>query len=152
MGDELLNKMGYMATEDGRFVSGDHVRIAEIIQDYDPDLRLAWIPPEHRSATDTHPWAIFYRNKLVASFEHCDHRILAHLWDHDTQRGNVLAKLDAQNAAAKALALKREMDESEFRKDIVAHTISSPLHSYKLPSGKVIRDYGDNYKPGMRAE
>jgi hypothetical protein len=139
MGDELLNKLGYVATEDGRFVSGDHMRIAEIIRDYDPDLCLAWIPPEQRRNQDTHPWAVFYRNKLVATFEHCDHRILAHLWSHDSQRGNVLAKLDAENAAAKAVQLKEELEMSEARQDIIVSALRTPLHNWKLTKDKVIR-------------
>lgn len=144
MGDELLNKLGYIATDDGRFVSGDHVRIAEIIQDYDPKLFLAWIPPEQRTATDSHPWAVFYRNKLVASFEHCDHRILAYLWDHDSQRGNVLAKLDAQNAAVQAIKMKEDMERAEGRQDLIASTLRTPLHTYKISKDLTIRDYGDN--------
>lgn len=143
MSNEMLGSLGYIATEDGRFVSSDHMRIAEIIQDYNPDLALGWIPPEMRRSEDKKPWAVFERGVLVATFEECDERILEHLWLHDNAKHNVLARLDAHNKAVEAINLKRQIEESEVRQDLVASVLKSPLHRYRLTKDITIDDRGD---------
>jgi hypothetical protein len=143
MAGEILGNLGYIATEDGRFVSQDHMRIAEIIQDYNPDLALAWIPPELRRDEDKKVWAVLERGTVVATFEECDERILEHIWRHDNAKHNVLADLEAHNAAIEAINLKKQIEESEARQDLVASVIKSPLHWYKLKKGLTIEDHGD---------
>ena len=140
----MLGGLGYVAAEGGRFVSSDHMRIAEIIQDYNPDLALGWIPPEMRRNEDKKVWAVFERGVIVATFEECDERILEHLWLHDNAKHDVLARLDAHNKAIEAINLKRQIEEAEVRQDLVASVLKSPLHRYRLNRDTVINDYGDN--------
>jgi hypothetical protein len=132
---------------DNRLVSSDHLNIAEIVQDYDPNLELCWIPPGARVHGED-PWAVFHTHKgkryLVRTFAECDHRILAYLWDNDTSRTNVLTRLDAEDAARKAIKLKQDMEAAEERQDMIKSVLRTPYHTYKLPSGTVIRANGDN--------
>jgi hypothetical protein len=130
-----IENLGYVATEDGRFVSSDHIRIAEILQDYDPDLHLAWIPPENRGPGDTKIWGVFFKQHLVARFEECDHRILAYIWSGDSQKHDVLANIEAEEAAKRAIELKKQMEEAELRQDHVVSALKSPLHYYKMENG-----------------
>jgi hypothetical protein len=120
---------------DNRLVSSDHVNIAEIIADYDPDLELCWIPPDARVHGED-PWAVFHTKDghryLVKTFTECDHRILAYLFQNDTARNDVLARLEAEEAAKQAIELKRQIEESEQRQDMVATALKSPLHTYRI--------------------
>lgn len=129
----------YTATPDGHFVSDKHMRIAEIIKDYDPDLELVWIPPENRLPEDnnkefavTHrlpgknPYIVFY-----VSADEVDERVLARLWSADNGNGSVLNKIDAMNAAVEAVKLKEQMDYEEERSDLVKHILKSPRATYR---------------------
>ena len=144
MGNLLNSAM--VATEDGKFVSAEHQRIAELIQDYDPDLHLAWIPPENRTLQDTHPWAVLHMQVghpvyVALTAENCDHRIVARLWEHDNKTQNVLSLLETEEAALQAIKLKRDMDAADERKDLVKSIARSPLNDYRV-NGKNIHRAG----------
>ena len=118
-------------TEDGRFVSERHAHIDEIINDYDPNLRLAWIPPENRDPnSDDPPFAIIDTRTnepiMFAREDEVDERLLARLWRGDNTKHNVLRDIEAQEAAQKALALKERMDREEEAKDFLEWYARSP--------------------------
>lgn len=122
-------------TEDGRWVSEKHERIARIIQDYDPELHLAYIPPENREANDV-PFAVIHTphgkpSYVVFTANECDERILERLWENDSTKGDPLARIDNHNAALKAIEIRKQMDEAEERQDLVSHIVRSPLNVYK---------------------
>lgn len=122
-------------TDDGRWVSESHERIARIIQDYDPELFLAYIPPDKREPGDV-PFAVIHQpagkmSYVVFTAEHCDERILERLWTSDNKHGDVLSRLDAHNAALEAIKLKKQMDEQEERRELVQSIVKSPLNVYK---------------------
>lgn len=146
MPGEILGTLGYIATEDGRFVSSDHMRIAEIIHDYNPDLALGWIPPELRRDEDKKVWAVFEHGIVVATFEECDERILEHLWLHDNAKHDVLARLDAHNKAVEAVNLKKQIEEAEMRQELIVSVLKSPLHRYRLNKDVTIEDHGDRLR------
>lgn len=129
--------MTYLATEQG-FISAKHQRVAEIINEYDPDLELAWIPPNQRDPLDAgKEFAVMHTkngNRYVAMFvkeEEVDERLLARLWSADERNGNVLNKLDAMNAAVEAMRLKEQMEQEEARADLARHILNSPKARYK---------------------
>ena len=134
-----------IATPEGYFVSEEHRRIAEIIADYDPDLRLVFIPPSERNHDDPNekPFAVahFPEGKapyIVFFADECDHRILERLFTNDTLKHDVMARLDASHAAQEAIRLKKQMEEEEMKQDIAKSMWRSPLHSYNH-NGKKIR-------------
>lgn len=122
-------------TADGRWVSEKHERIARIIQDYDPDLHLAYIPPDKREPGDI-PFAVIHTppdapDYVVATFDDCDERILEHLWSIDNKHGDVLSRMDAANAAKEAVKLREQLDREEERKELIGSIVRSPLNVYK---------------------
>ena len=106
----------------GHALSDQHTRIAEIIQDYNPELELAWIPPSDRTAFDAKPFAIIHNQPdglryVVGTFSEAemDHRIIAHLFKHDVRHNDVHAMVEAENNAKEVLRLKEIQDEHEDR-------------------------------------
>lgn len=128
---------------DGHWVSEQFAQIAEIVHDYDEHLELAWIPPENRT-DKTPPYAIVETNgegkrSIVFTVEEADlnHTILARLFRGDTHKNNVIANIEADEVARKALEMKKQMERAEERMDFVKSVVGSPLHSYRH-NGRVI--------------
>lgn len=130
--------------EDGHWVNEKFARISEIISDFDHRLQLVWIPPENRTAFDTKPYGILHTadnglQKMVMFIreEDLDERILAHLFLNDTERHDVIARLEAEELAQQVMRNKEKMEEAEARKDFIATVVKSPLHSFKH-KGRII--------------
>ena len=139
---------GFVVTDNGRMVDTDTERIAAIIKDYDPRLELAWIEPERRSDPTDHefPFAVMYDNPATGRKDlvfrlrsnEIDHRILKRLWESDNKNGNVLDAIEAEEAARKAVELKRQMDEHEAKQELAEWMIKAPVGA-KLGNGRVLR-------------
>lgn len=126
--------MGYVVTEDGRWVNADVMRVAQIINEYDPNLRLVWIEPENRTVHDDKPYAVVGTDGqgreyfvMRLSEAEMDHRVLERLWTQDNGNGDVLAALDAKNAALKAIELKKEIERQEEARELAAWMIKAPV-------------------------
>jgi hypothetical protein len=141
-----MNFMDIMVpAEDGHWVNEKFARIAEVIQDYDPRMRLVWIPPENRTDQDqTPPYAVIYTNgqgqeHLVFSIreEELDERVLARLFQGDTGKHDVLADIEAQEKAREVLAYKAKLEKAEERQDFIKTVVGSGKHSFKH-NGRVI--------------
>lgn len=133
-----------IATPEGYFVSREHQRIAEIIQDYDPDLYLVFIPPADRNHDDPteKPWAVVHMPGGKAPYfvfyaDECDERILERLWRNDQNVNNPLSELEAKEAAQQAIKYKKEMEQLEMQADIAKSMIRSPLHTYRINGKKL---------------
>lgn len=117
----------------GEALSVRHQRIAEIINDLNPELRLAWIPPAQRSAFDKHPFAICHfpedgREPYVAmtvAEDEVDERLIAKLIMHDTRQGFSIDKLDAEYRAHLLMEAKNRMEEAEERKEFANFVVGS---------------------------
>lgn len=124
---------------DNNALSVRHQRIAEIINDLDNELRLAWIPPDKRSAFDKHPFAICHfpsdgRPPYVAmtvAEDEVDERLIAKLIMHDTRQGFSIDKMDAEYRAHMLVEAKDRMDEAEERADFAKHVWKSPKARYR---------------------
>lgn len=121
---------------DGHWVSNEFAQIAEIINDYDEHLQLAWIPPENRT-DNTPPYAILETNgegrvSIVFTIreDELNHSVLTRLFTGDTHKNNVLANIEADEVARKALELKKQMEKSEERRDFISTVAASPLHRF----------------------
>lgn len=131
--------MTWLATEEGYFISEKHQRIAEIINDYDPGLQLVWIPPDKRLPEDEgKEFAVLHTNnngfKYIVYYvrqDEVDERLLARLWSDDNVNGNVLSRLDALDAANRAVQMKEQMEAMEERHDIAKHILNSPRARYR---------------------
>lgn len=127
--------VGFFAHE-GHLLSADHARIAQIIHDYDPRLELAYIPPNMRGPEDTHPYAVIYNNPQTGNRDlvmrlretEVDHRVLARLWEADSSNGTQLIdKLDAEDAARRAIEMQKRMDEEAEAREMAAWMIKAPV-------------------------
>lgn len=136
----MINPLGqdidvHVPAEGGYFVSEKHARIAEIIHDYDPTLELAWVPPDKREPGDK-PFAVVHRPLGVAPYivcyaDDCDERLLARVFSMDSLKHDVFSEIEAQNAAAKALQMKKSMEEMEEAHELSASILRSGLHTYR---------------------
>ena len=125
--------MVMVPSKEGYWIDENYARLAEVVKDYDPWLELRWIPTDKRTRDDKKPYVIvdtrtettvFFANELDTPAQ-----ILAKLFQGDVTKGDVLAELDANNKAVKALELKKQMDEMEEAHDLAGFLIESPLNS-----------------------
>lgn len=107
------------------WVSAEFERLAQVINDYDQNLFLEWVPPEHqvnlsdktkvfRIIDDRTKTIVMYADSLANPVA-----ILEKLWSIDLKHGDVVARMDAHNAAVEALNLKAQMDKREEIMDFV---------------------------------
>jgi hypothetical protein len=137
---DFLDQAG-VSCSDGSFVTARAMRVVEIIRDYDPQLDVEWIPRERRQPGDNSIRIVDNRAhglaRVIMSFvdeEEFTRKdgadVLERLFLADWTRHDPIARMDAANAAAKALELHRTMERVEETKDIGRHALASPLHSY----------------------
>lgn len=133
--------------EDGHWVNEKYARLAEVITDYDANMRLIWIPPENRTVYDLKPYAIIQTHPTTghesfvfyvseAEMDRPD-LVLSRLFRGDTTKHDVLANLELDERAARALELKEKMEKAEERQDFIASVAKSPLHTYRH-KGRII--------------
>jgi hypothetical protein len=116
-------------TPEGYFTSEVHRRVAEIIVDYDPDLRLAFIPYSQRDASDPNekPYAVVdikegHKPHFVMyadEDELASGALLARLFNNDLAKVDVRAKLKAEEDARAIMRMKEEMEAAEHTADII---------------------------------
>lgn len=126
------------AHDDGRFISGKVSRIVELVREYDHRLDVKWIPPDLRASGDP-AFAVTERLKdgsevvafYVQSEEEFDERVLTRLIESDNAHGNVGARVEAGNLAARAVAEKRRREEVAAYADFATSIIRSRKHTYR---------------------
>ncbi len=129
-----------MIWAEGRFVSEHHERIARIIKDYDPNLYLAWIPPEAREP-GVPDFAVMYSDNISPAYvvftsDTCDERLVERLFSGDTKYNNVLDAIETGEAARDVIKMKEKMDIAEAEQDLIKHIVTSPKSRYRH-GGKV---------------
>lgn len=140
MSESLLNAEYTYDSAAGAFISDKHQRIAEVLNDYNQNLSLVWIPPAARVDTDLHPFAVKYHNEstgqqyIVSTFaeEDVNETLLAKIWTMDQAANNPLAYLQALEAANEAVRMKKELEVMEEAHDKARSIFKSPLHYYQL--------------------
>lgn len=123
--------------EAGTFVNERVRRVAELLNEYEPTLFIAPIPDQLRDNEPAKAFALVHElNGQVYCVrklreDEIDESLIAWVWAHDNNKTNVLTDIEAQDAAATALRLKKLMEEKEEAKDIGATILKSPLHTYR---------------------
>lgn len=136
--------MVYVPAEDGSFISQKVARIAELIQEYDPNLSVKWIPPNRRNPGDP-AFAIVERNALgleqiayyVQDESFMDERLLARIYMGDNARNDVQAELEAHNRAVRRYQEVVKQEERDAQRDLALSMIRSPLHTYRHNGKKI---------------
>lgn len=136
--DHIIENDTYISHR-GHFLNEAHIRIAEIIKDYEPTLELVWIPTEMRTPEDRgKEFAVVHSPHDAPQYIvfHCsadevDHRLLARLFTGDTTKHDVIGWLDAIEESKRIIKLKAEADAAEERQAFVQSVIKSPKSRYK---------------------
>jgi hypothetical protein len=137
---------GYIADPiSGQFVSEKHARIAEIIQDYNPNLELKYLPAAVRTIADLgKEFCVIHRDPetfaeyvvMYVAEDDLDHRVIATLFDMDSSRTDIEARLTNLETAAELVRMKEKMDIEEERRDKITSILKSPLHTYTTEHGR----------------
>jgi hypothetical protein len=124
--------------EDGSFISARVSRIVELIRDYDPNLEVKWIPERMRQPGEP---AFMITERLrngrevvafyVESEQHFDESVLARIYAGDNSRHDVLANVEAQNAAVNRVREARQQEEREQYYDLMGSMIKAKKHNYR---------------------
>lgn len=136
----------FIPTDDGRWVSENYERLARVVQDYDPQFELRWIPPEQRTDPEERkkPYVIvdIVTNSAVMFASELDTpaEILERLFLGDNTKGDVLAKIDAHNAAIEALKMKEQMDLEGERIEYAKWLMGTQKNYITLPGGRKVDD------------
>lgn len=148
--------MTFIPTDDGTWVNEHFERLARIVQDYDPQFELRWIPPDKRETPTerSKPYVIvdivtnfpvLYAGELDSPAD-----ILARLFDSDNKHGNVLERLEAHNAAVEAIKMKEKMDAAEERQEYVAWLMGTKKNFINMGDGRVVDDQLRTVRRGKR--
>jgi hypothetical protein len=133
------------------WISAEFQNLAEVLSDYDHNLALEMVPMfEWGNLVDKSK--IFrvvdtQRNKVVlyADSLSSPQDILARVWSMDQDKNNVVANLDARNAAQKALQMRKHLDELEAQKDFamfIGRNTKSRWHHEGRVRDEEFRDLG----------
>lgn len=134
------------------WISAEFQRLAEVLSDYDPYLALEMVPiSEWDNLIDKSKVFRVINTKdntivLYADSLQSPQDILARVWSMDQGKNNVLANLDAKNAAAQALQLRARIDEMEAQKDLVLW-IAGNTKSRWVHEGRVKNEHFQDLGP-----
>lgn len=141
---------GTWSSAHGEFISDKHRQFAELLQDYNPNLALVFIPARERKANDKWPFAIIEHQPgkppqviryLTEEAMADPANILAWLFEGDILRHrtiDVLDRIDAKDRAEQLLKQKKWQEDAEDRQDKIAFYASGgrdKLHSIRHHKG-----------------
>lgn len=126
-----------MLNDLSRWVSAEFQRLAEVINDYDHNLFLEWIPPEQhaglidkskvfRIVDDRTKTIVMYFDSLANPQE-----ILARLYLADQKHVDPVALMDARNIAAQRLELEKKMEERAAQRDFTMFVAKNTKSRWK---------------------
>lgn len=128
------NLGGGLVNVDGHWVERDALRIAEAVNDYDPNLRVKVLWDEFVSV-DTPPFQIVETCKdgverVAFTAWQLDERILERIYAADTRIHDVDALITKNNERAKKEQKQRYQEKREEAKDLISHIAASPKDTY----------------------
>lgn len=139
--------MGYIEFDkvDGLY-SDYQRRVAAVIKDIFPTVRLIRLDSLHPSFTPERPFALIDEPHMLPSYvirtlpeSEIDHRLVAWLVDNNTADPNSkVNRLHILEMAEQAVNAKRELEWMEERRDVMKSIMKSKKHEYKH-DGKVLK-------------
>lgn len=144
-GDALLANSHVYDSESGEWVNARYQRLAEIIQDLNPNLFLVWIPPVMRTDNDLQPYGVMHRQADGSEYMFMtlteqeidnDAAVLAQIFE--SQSDTLETRLQNMEAAKELIRLKEEMERREEMFDKAKSMWNSPKHYYKDENGRVL--------------
>lgn len=121
-------------------------RVAKVIKDMYPTVRLLKLVPGHPSFNPEKPYALVDEPELLPPYvirtlheSQIDARLVAELAMGDNQNPDATAnKWEILAQAEKALQMKAELEYYEERKDLLKSMVKSNKHEYKH-DGQILR-------------
>lgn len=139
--------MGYIEFDkiDGLY-SDYQRRVAAVIKDIFPTVRLIRLDPLHPSFNEKEPYALIDEPHMLPSYvirtvpeSEVDHRLVAWLVDNNTADPNSKAnRLHILEMAHRAVEAKREVEWMEERRDVMKSIMKSKKNEYRH-DGKVLK-------------
>ena len=115
-----------------------HRRVAEVINDWDPTVFLAYVPPEERAFNEEFPFALLHQPEGRPSYiirklrpEEVNESLITWLWSNDLASTDVFGTLEAQDRAREALRLKEKLERKEELQALGTAILKSPKSIYK---------------------
>jgi hypothetical protein len=126
--------------------SGDHRRVAEVIQDLFPTVRLIRVDSLHPAYNPEMPFALVDEPHMLPPYvirymreTEVDHRLVAWLIDNNMHdKDSKVNKLRILEMAEAAMKAKRELEWMEEKKDMMKSVMGSKKNEYRH-NGKVLR-------------
>lgn len=141
--DSVVSNAVHYDEGSGHWINERVQRLAEVINDYNSALTLAWIPPDQRvdatppyAVVHTMPTGYQYTVMLLEENE-LDHRVLARLFDMD-HGGSVEARIENLENARTLLDYRERIARDEQRWEFANTLLKTPLNHYRLGKGKAI--------------
>lgn len=140
--------MAYIVTDDGNWVNQKFEDLARILQEYDPNLELGWIPPDKRTTDEKYPFAILENRdgkKYIVTYvseSQEPYQVLGHIISIDNRNEIIINRLEAEDAARKLLDQQKFNDSLAEGHEKATFLIASPLHYLTMgrdKEGKLIR-------------
>lgn len=117
--------------------------LAEIVQEYDSNLELRWIPSDKRTRDDKKPYVIIDKRGDIpihyASELDNPEEILAKIFWADATKHDILSRLEATEAAHQVFVMKEWLNRMEEAADEAHFFMKSPLNSITF-NGKKFDD------------
>ena len=121
-------------------------RVAKVIKDMYPTVRLLKLEPGHPAFNPEKPYALVDEPELLPPYvirtlheSQIDARLIAELAMGDNQNPDAIAnKWEVLAEAEKALQMKAELEYYEERKDLLKSMVKSKKHEYKH-DGQILR-------------
>jgi hypothetical protein len=125
--------------------SGDHRRVAEVIRDLFPTVRLIKVDSLHPAYNPETPFALIDEPHMLPPYiirymreSEVDQRLVAWLVENNMQDTNSKAsRLRILEMAEAAMKAKRELEWMEEKKEVMSSIMSSKKHEYRH-NGKVL--------------
>lgn len=113
------------------WVSAEFQNLAEVLSDYDPYLALEMVPMSEwdklidkskifRVVDTRNNKVVLYASSVASPQE-----ILARVWGMDQLKNNVVAQVDLQEKAERALEMRKWIDQREAEKDLAAFIVKN---------------------------
>lgn len=121
-------------------------RIAEVIRDVFPDVRLMRLDPLHPDFNPDKPFALVHEPEFMPAYtirnvheREIDARLLAELMENNTRDPNsTISRLQILEMAQAAVRAKAEVEWREERNDILKSMMKSKKNTY-THDGKTLR-------------
>jgi hypothetical protein len=133
-----INTTGAVLLHGTGDLSALHSRVAELLQDYNPELELQYIPENDRSSFDARPFRVVHNSPngayVVGYFrqDEVNEKLIAHIFKHDRKNRDILTDLEDEEAAREALLMREQLDKQEEAREIAQSMIKSKKDSYRI--------------------